>query len=373
MRLLIYCVKARPADNHGVGWWQHIRRARLLVFAAYRKARLRYVIVHKIDSLARNKRDDFQINEAIQEAGASLVSVVDLIDDTPQGKFNYTIQAGLVQLYVDNLAVEVIKGLKKVEAGGTPYRAPIGYVNKRRIEGVADIRWVEIDGERGPLITWAFEEYATGRWSISKLREALNAKGFITRPIRGRVGKPISINTLHRVLTNPYYAGIVPYQGVYHEGTHEPLVEMSTWLRVQDILHAHNAAGEKDREHLHCLKGSVWCSACGNRLVFSRNTGRGGKYDYFFCMGHRFKRAPCEQRSVQVGSVEAGVEAFYSRFQVSASHVATIRSTVRSEMQAERGQARSMLSAPGSASSMPATSEKSYWPPTTRELCRLIS
>ncbi|MGW7530865.1 NYN domain-containing protein [Amycolatopsis sp. NPDC054798] len=126
-----------------------------------------------------------------------LISVVDLIDDSPQGRFNYTIQAGLAQLYSDNLAQEVIKGFsEKTRAGGTPYRAPVGYLNKRRFEGVADIRWVEVDPVRGPLVSWAFEEYAGGEWSVIRLLDALDAKGMTNSN-----GRLLSNNGLYTILT----------------------------------------------------------------------------------------------------------------------------------------------------------------------------
>jgi site-specific DNA recombinase len=46
---------------------------------------IRYVIVHKIDRLARNRMDDVTITAAIQAAGAQLVSVTENIDETPSG------------------------------------------------------------------------------------------------------------------------------------------------------------------------------------------------------------------------------------------------------------------------------------------------
>lgn len=296
----------RELHEHGVGW----------------------VIVHKIDRLARNTRDDHQINDAISAAGARLLSVVDLIDDSPQGKFNYTIQAGLAQLYSDNLAIEVMKGLsKKAQAGGTPYKAPIGYLNKRRFEGVADIRWVEVDPERSPLVIWAFEEYATGNWSIARLRLELNDKG-----LTNFAGKPISINGLYKILINAYYTGTVPFQGAYYEGTHKPLVDLQTWLLVQQTLEAHNFAGEKEFIHSHYLKGSIWCGNCGSRLIFSRNRGKMGvAYDYFVCIGRHRKRNDCKRRSIAVSSVEAGVEEFYRHFEIPQEDIDLIRSTVGEE------------------------------------------
>jgi DNA invertase Pin-like site-specific DNA recombinase len=44
-----------------------------------------YVIVHKIDRLARNRADDVAINLSIKQAGVQLVSVTENIDETPSG------------------------------------------------------------------------------------------------------------------------------------------------------------------------------------------------------------------------------------------------------------------------------------------------
>ena len=52
-----------------------------------------YVIVHKVDRLARNRADDVTINLAIREAGAALVSVTENIDETPSGTLLHGIMA----------------------------------------------------------------------------------------------------------------------------------------------------------------------------------------------------------------------------------------------------------------------------------------
>ena len=59
------------------------RSSALLEFV--RRQRVTYVIVHKIDRLARNRADDVAINLALKQAGAQLVSVTENIDETPSG------------------------------------------------------------------------------------------------------------------------------------------------------------------------------------------------------------------------------------------------------------------------------------------------
>lgn len=56
-----------------------------------------YVIVHKLDRLARDRTDDVAILMAIKSAGAVLVSVSENIDDTPAGKFQHAVMAGMAE------------------------------------------------------------------------------------------------------------------------------------------------------------------------------------------------------------------------------------------------------------------------------------
>ncbi len=300
--------------------------------------RIDFVIVHKIDRLARNRADDVAINAAIARAGAKLVSVAEPVDETPSGKLLYNMMAGVAQYYSDNLAVEVLKGMTtKAKRGGTPYRAPLGYLNKTEFIDGARVSWIIIDPERAPLIRWAFEQYALGTWPIRLLVDALNEKGLRTRPSRKLAAKPITISGLHHMLRNPYYMGVVPYQGVYHEGKHEPLIRPELWLRVQDVLTAHNISGEKDRVHNHYLKGSIYCGDCKSRLIFSRNKGNGGAYDYYTCLSRRTGRKPCARRPMRLEKIEDGIADFYEGFQLSPAKVERLRIGIHDELAWEQG------------------------------------
>src|SRR6266851_5841304 len=46
---------------------------------------IEYVIVHKVDRLARNRVDDVQINLALKKGGVTLVSCSENIEETPSG------------------------------------------------------------------------------------------------------------------------------------------------------------------------------------------------------------------------------------------------------------------------------------------------
>jgi site-specific DNA recombinase len=197
-----------------------------------------YVIVHKVDRLARNRLDDAQIHLLIKQAGAQLVSATENIDETPSGTLLHGIMSSIAEFYSRNLAHEVVKGMEqKAKIGGTPGKAPLGYRNVRvvSVEG-HEVRTVVLDPDRAPLITWAFIAYATGDWTLKRLTAELERRGLTTRPTPRSPTRPLKYSSLHKILSTPYYKGEVTYRGVRYPGRHEPLIDEVTWNRVQDVL-----------------------------------------------------------------------------------------------------------------------------------------
>lgn len=246
-----------------------IERPELQRMLAYlREHPVDYVIVHKLDRLARSRADDVAITQAVHAAGARLISSTEGIDTTPNGVLLHGIMASIAEFYSRNLAQEVMKGMRqKVIQGGTPSRAPIGYLNVRcQTDDGREFRTVVIDSERAPHVAWAFEAYATGDWSVAQLVQALEKRGLRTRPTPSRPSAAPTVTSLHRVLTNPYYKGIVTMNGAQHNGSHEPLVSKATWDAVQRLLNAHRN-GERSRIHTHYLKSTIYCFNCHRRLL----------------------------------------------------------------------------------------------------------
>src|SRR5690606_36072127 len=68
-----------------------------------------FVIVHKVDRLARSREDDVMINLQLREAGVQLVSCTENIDETPSGALLHGIMSTIAEFYSRNLANEVAK------------------------------------------------------------------------------------------------------------------------------------------------------------------------------------------------------------------------------------------------------------------------
>jgi DNA invertase Pin-like site-specific DNA recombinase len=194
------------------------------------------VLVHKIDRLARNRADDVAIVMKIRAAGAQLVSATENIDETPSGLLLHGIMSSIAEFYSRNLATEIMKGTtQKAKAGGTPFRAPLGYLNVREYIDGREIRTITTDPETAPLVRLMFDLYATGDYSLIDLAAILEARGLRSRASRNRPAKVLGTNRLSSILHNDYYAGIVNYAGNTSRGRHEPLVDEATFQKVQQI------------------------------------------------------------------------------------------------------------------------------------------
>jgi site-specific DNA recombinase len=301
-----------------------------------------YLIVHKVDRLARNRLDDLMISVALEQAGVSLISCSENIDRTPSGKLTHGLMALIAEWYSSNLSHEVkTKSLQKVRSGGTVGKAPVGYLNVRTHESGREVRTVTVDEQRAALVRWAFEEYASGEQTLISLTDQLSDRGLTSVASAKFVEKPLTKSSVHRMLRNRYYIGKVTWQGIEYDGAHPRLVSTELFQRVQEVLDAHNQAGEKQRRHHHYLKGSVWCASCGSRLCITKSTNRfGSRYEYFFCVGRHQRRTACTQSVVPIETVEDHVADKWRNVQFDPGYAELLRQLLTQEIAGQRDRAR---------------------------------
>lgn len=91
-----------------------------------------------------------------------------------------------------------------------------------------------------PLVQQAFELYATGEWSLTKLHDEITRRGLRER------GKPLALSKFWEMLRNPIYIGIVRWGGLEAVGNHEPLVSISASRAVGFRRDTPNVARDTD-------------------------------------------------------------------------------------------------------------------------------
>ncbi len=291
------------------------------------------VIVWSVSRWARNQEDHWVARGMVTKAGAKLVSAKEPIgEESSHGILLEGVMAAAAAARRIEISEEVRRGIKrKIKVGGTSGLAPLGYRNIREpLPQGGEVRTIVIDPERAPIIVWAFETYATGLYSLADITILLEARGLRSRGNRRRAPHPLTIARVHKLLSNPYYAGYITHQGHIYEGRHERLISQELFDKVQAVLHAHRHAGERDRKHQHYLKGTIRCGTCGSQLVYSSHKGNGGIYEYFVCT--RNQRGECPQRYQPVDLVETAIEDHYKGVPFSEAERETIRKALTDDL-----------------------------------------
>jgi len=295
-----------------------------------------YVIVHKVDRFARNRLDDAVLYEQLVRMDVTLVSATENIDATPTGRLMHGMLATYAEYYSNNLATEIRKGMdQKHRLGGTPFKPPIGYMAHRELTAGQDVRSVALDPLRAPLVQRAFELYCTGDWPLRRLTAYLAEAGLTSRPTRTRPAAPLRMTSVQKVLTNPYYYGIVVYKGRRVQGRHEPLISVETFEQVQAIMTAKRKASDRPSVHHHYLKGTVFCADCGGRLLYGRHTGNGGLYEYFSCINRRSRSGGgfCDSRHYLVDEIDRKLVEHYRTVRLNEEVRERVRNDIREDAQ----------------------------------------
>ena len=127
-----------PAESASRGLYKTLRE---MIAALKLRDDIDYVIVYKLDRFSRDELTGFAAHAEIRDSGAELISATENIDDTPQGMLLHTVLTGINAYYSRDLANKITDGrITKAKLGGTPGRAPLGYLNKRDWDGNNDIR-----------------------------------------------------------------------------------------------------------------------------------------------------------------------------------------------------------------------------------------
>lgn len=169
----------------------------------------------------------------------------------------------------------------KAQNGGTTGRARLGYLNVRKDFDGRLVNTIDVDPTRAPLIQWAFEQYATGDYSLAALTTALEHQGLTTRRTAKWAERPLSRSQLAAILRDPYYIGKVTFKGDTFPGRHTPLITPELFERVQQVLDARRRRTHRDVRHHHFLRGLMRCSRCHatgqeSPLIYSQPVNHAG-------------------------------------------------------------------------------------------------
>jgi len=257
------------------------------------------IIAWHPDRLARNSVDGGRIIWLLDTKHlVDLKFATFTFENNPQGKFMLSIIFGYSKYYVDSLSENVRRGNRtKVENGWLPSFAPTGYLNDKQTKTIVP------DPERFPLLRQMWELMLTGVYSPRQLwRMAKDDWGLRTLKRKRIGGAPLCLSAIYRILTNPFYAGLIEWQGKSYVGKHEPMVSFDEFDRVQNLLG--RPGRSRPRQHEFAYTGLIRCGECGFSVTAEHKTNRyGSQYIYYHCSKRRMDYA-CQQPCVSAESLE---------------------------------------------------------------------
>lgn len=255
------------------------------------------------DRLARNSIDGGRLIYLLDRGVLKdLKFATYTFENNPQGKFMLQIMFGQSKYYSDALSENVKRGNRtKLENGWRPNRAPLGYRNDRAT------RTIVPDPTYFPLVQGLFRQATLTGCSIHEAaRIARDEWGFVTPPVHGRPGVPLPYSTAHRILTDPFYAGIIVWNGRTWPGKHPPAVSLAAFERLQAALRRPPTM-EPSPEVPY--RGLIRCGRCGRGVTAERKQRRERRYLYYHCA----RRKPgdrCPEPSVEARALDAQISAF---------------------------------------------------------------
>lgn len=166
--------------------------------------------------------------------------------------------------YIDNLREEAMKGwAEKLAQGWMPGVPPAGYINK------------VIDGKRIQVLD-------EGTWRVIKemfelyLQPGQHGKTIVKemalRGIHTRKGRPYAPSYVFNMLTNPFYVGIIRWDGKEYPGKQETFIDRDLWDRVQEKMHGKRPLVLK--KHNPLFKNLITCETCGGVVTWQLQKGR---------------------------------------------------------------------------------------------------
>lgn len=274
------------------------------------RAKVDGILCWKLDRLARNPIDGAALIWAIDEGQLKQIQTREKVfTNTGNDKFWMQLEFGMAKKYVDDLSDNVKRGNRaKLEQGWLPGIPTIGYINDIATKTIAK------DPERFDLVRKVWELVLAGNSPVSVLRTANEDWGFRTRRYRRYGGKPLSHSNIYRLLSDPFYYGLIVRNGDAYPGAHPPMITKDEFDRVQELLGRPNR--KHHQRHAFAFVGLIHCGECGAAITAEEKTNR---YGYHYTYYHCTKRKPgtnCGQRTIRLETLEEQIAKTLSQVQI---------------------------------------------------------
>jgi len=235
------------------------------------------VVVYKIDRLSRSLSDFARMVEMFDRRGVSFVSVTQ--------QFNTTTSMGRLMLNVllsfaqferevtgERIRDKIAASKKKGMWMGGPL--PLGYdVVERKLV---------VNEKEAALVRRIFDDF------VNFGSTTTTAKTYAAEGLLSKVGKPLTKQTMYKLLHNRMYLGEINHRGQSYPGEHQALITQAQW----DAVHALIDTDARQRKRVargeaEPLLSGLLFTDDGERLMPTYTNKKGKRYGYYTPVLHR--------------------------------------------------------------------------------------
>lgn len=220
------------------------------------------ILVWKFSRFARNQEESIVYKSLLKKQhNVDVISVSEPLVEGPFGSLIERIIEWMDEYYSIRLSDEVLRGMKeKATQEGYQLVPPLGY------RAVGGGKPFEINEEEFKITQYIFDRYDLHHDTPFHIARSLNDMGYHTRR-----GNRFEHRTIKRILENPFYYGLVVWNGISFMGTHE--VRLSKERYDRRIAYMQSQYQPHKRRDIascnHWLSGLLKCGVCGCTLTFN--------------------------------------------------------------------------------------------------------
>lgn len=243
------------------------------------------VLVYKLDRLSRSQKDTLMlIEDVFLVNNCDFISMSENFDTSSAfGRAMIGVLSVFSQLERETIKERMFMGkearAKQGKYGGSRF-VPIGYdyVNGELI--VNDFEKLQI--------RQIFDDYIAG-FGCKTIVKRLNEKGFTHK-----YGKWIE-RSVRNTLTYKTYCGYIRFNGIWHKGTHEPIITEEIFETAKEISERKFAEAQtynrRQGKATSYLGGFLYCARCGAKMAKFRKKN-GNRIYYYYACNSRVRREP---------------------------------------------------------------------------------
>ena len=246
------------------------------------------ILVWKFSRFTRKREHAVAFKSMLRRKGIRVVSITEPADDSPTGKLMEAIIESVDEFYCENLAQDVVRGMREAASRGffLGSKAPFGYRRVKANDGAKVRPTLEVDRATAPVVKEIFESSLSGN-GLKEICKALNDHGITNR------GKRWYKGGLHYLLTNEAYTGTAIWgrtskgekaqAPVRVEGAWPALVSRALFDEVQQAMRDRAPKVQRPTRvgSRFLLSGLLKCGVCGR--PYSAQGAKRGQFAYYIC------------------------------------------------------------------------------------------